>query len=395
MDVQSSDIQKPSEILKETINEPLTEEQQEMLHNIDSELPNSLPQLPDLKEDDIASLKQLLDTIMNDSRAVERRVDKEYYDNNKAFFTRFMDYSINDTIAAMDIKRYINSLTNFNYDPFEGIRSNLLFSVQDRLLYVHELGKIFETDFLGKIDIQFKMHDIDRKFGAFIRSQNAPFNDFEHRLIKTMLGKLLLAMYSNVERAFVQDSHCLSTDYLRNIKAIDKTMRNVCYSDTYVMKSWSAFMNKLTDTKTIFKFKDYSDLTERLKQCYDNRFPIEVFAADCIKSLIPSIGLNYITAIKDIYLMGRLISIYFNKYAEKRVDSRLMDLIVICRAVLVDYESTYFATSMIPRSMPHSEENMSEEFKLYYITHTLTGPQYFLLKQLEYTLPSIDYRLNQ
>ena len=69
----------------------------------------------------------------------------------------------------------------------------------------------------------------------------------------------------------------------------------------------------------------------------------------------------------------------------------LTDMIAICRAVMVDYESTYFATSMIPRSMPKTEENMSEEFKLYYISHTLTGPQYFLLKQLEYTLPSLEY----
>lgn len=391
----------PSELLKNGSVEPLTEEQKRFVEKIDDlgiddadvheEVAGSLPQIPNLKEEDLSSLKDLLNSIMNDDRAVEKRIDYEYYDNNRKFFKQFMDYSINNTITTMDVKRYINNLTNFNYDPFEGIRSNLLFSVQDRLLYVHELGKIFDTDFLGTIDIQFKLHDIDGRLAKFIRKEEVAFNDFEHRLIKNMLGKLLLGMFSNVERAFVQDSHCLSPDYLKNIKDIDKTMRDVCYSDKYIMKSWSMFMNKLTDTKTLFKFKDYIDLSEKLKLCYDNKFPIEILMADCVKALIPSIGLNYINAVKSVYLIGRLVAIYLNRYAKKRIEerARLTDMIIICRAVMVDYESNYFATSMIPRSMPKTEENMSEEMKLYYISHTLAGPQYFLLKQLEYTLPCL------
>ncbi len=399
---------KPSELLRNGSTEPLTEEQKRFVEKIDDlgiddadvqdEVAGSIPQIPNLKEEDLGSLKELLNSIMNDERALEKRIDYEYYDTNRQFFKQFMDYSINNTITTMDVKRYVNSLTNFNYNPFEGIRSNLLFSVQDRLLYIHELGKIFDTDFLGTIDIQFKLHDIDGKLAKFIRKEEVPFNDFEHRLIKNMMGKLLLGMFSNVERAFVQDNHCLSPDYLKNIKDIDKTMRDVCYSDKYVMKSWSMFMNKLTDTKTMFKFKDYIDLSEKLKLCYDNKFPIEILMADCVKALIPSIGLNYINAIKSVYLVGRLISIYVQKYMHKRAVEelaeriRLTDMSGICRAVMVDYESTYFATSMIPRSMPKTEEGMSEEMKLYYISHTLAGPQYFLLKQLEYTLPCLVTR---
>ena len=400
-----TDINTPSEMLKGVTNVPLTDDQKKFVQTIDDlgidaedadeNAPTGLPQIPDLKEEDITNLKQLLDSIMNDDRAVEKRIDYEYYANNKLFFRQFMDYSINNTIAAMDVKKYINKLTNFNYDPFEGIRSNLLFNVQDRLLYIHELGKVFDTDFLGKIDIQFKMHDIDSKLVKFIKNEKVPFNDFEHRLIKNMMGKLILAMYSNVERAFVQDNHCLSPDYLKNIREVNRVMENICYSDKYIMKSWNAFMNKLMDQKTMYKFKDYMDVSERLKDCYDNKFPIEIFMADCVKSLIPSIGWSYINAIKDVYIIGRLVSIYLNRYMMKRAIGdnayriRLTDMIIICRAVMVDYESNYFATSMIPRSMPKTEENMSEEVKLYYITHALTGPQYFLLKQLEYTLPSL------
>ncbi len=390
----------PSEMLKNKMEEPLTEEQQNMIDAIEKDIPNSLPEMPKLKEEDISSLKQSLDTIMNDERAVDKRIDYEYYANNKEFFTQFYnDYTVNNTITAMDIKKYINSLTNFKYDPFEGIRANLLFSVQDRLLYVHELGKIFDNDFLGEIDIQFKLHDLDMKVSKFIGKHEVPFNDFEHKLIKNMMGKLLLSMYSNVERSFVQETHCLSSDYVKNLKHIDKVMRNMCRSDKYVMKSWSTFMNKLLDTKTMFKFSDYAALSEKLKMCYDNRFPIEILMADCVKSLIPSIGFNYVNAIKDIYLIGRLVGIYVNKFMQRRIDGkedadriRLTDLIVICRAMMVEYESNYFATAMIPRSMPKAEENTSEEFKLYYISHTLTGPQYFLLKQLEYTIPSLKYQ---
>ena len=191
--------EKPSEMLKNSVNEPLTEEQLNNKESAEKEVENveinddskikdltrNFPRVPDLKEDDIASLKELLDTVMNDERGVEKRIDYEYYANNKDFFRQFMDYTINNTISTMDLKKYINRLTNFNYDPFEGIRANMLFSVQDRLLYIHELGKVFGHDFLGKIDIQFKMHNIDEKLAKFIKAEGVPFNDFEHRLIKT------------------------------------------------------------------------------------------------------------------------------------------------------------------------------------------------------------------
>jgi hypothetical protein len=401
----------PSVLLRDSTDEPLTEEQMKNKEAAQKEaetleldddskikdLTRNFPQVPGLKDDDVSSLKRLLDTIMNDERGVERRIDYEYYNNNRRFFSQFMDYTINNTISTMDLKKFINRLTNFNYDPFEGIRANMLFSVQDRLLYIHELGKVFNHDFLGNIDIQFKMHNIDGKLAKFIKREAVPFNDFEHRLIKTMIGKMLLSIFSNIERAFIQENHCLSSDYLMNIKDIDMTMHDVCYSDKYVMKSWNAFMNKLTDTKTLYRFNGYEELTEKLKLCYDNKFPIEIFMADCVKAMIPSIGLNYINAVKSVYLMGRLMSIYINKYMQKRCENgnaeriRLTDMVVICRSVMVDYESNYFATSMIPRSMPKMEENMSEEMKLYYISHTLTGPQYYLLKQLEYTLPCLKY----
>ena len=386
----------PSEMMKHNTTEPLTEEQQEMLNNYEKELPDTIPSLPKIKEDDLTNLKNMLNNIMSSNDAAEKKIDFEYIENNKEFFKRYLDYNINNTVTALNLKKFVNSITNFNYDPFEGIRSNMLFSIQDRLMYMHELGKIFNDDFLGDIDIQFKMHDIDLKLAKFIEKHKIPFNDFEHHMIKSMCGKLILSIYSDVERAFVQETHCLSSDYVKNIKAIIETMKHVCFSDKYVMKSWSVFYDKLIDKRTVYKFKDYTDITNKLKDCYDNKFLIEIFLADCIKTLIPSIGLSYIHAVKDIYLLARLITIYLNAFMSKRITSltdedakkrKLIDFTVISRAVSVDYESTYFATAMIPRSMPAVNDTMSEEFKLYYISHVLTGPQYFLLKQLEYTIP--------
>lgn len=390
----------PSEMLKNIDKTPLKPEEIEIAEEIQEAVPSTIPELPALKSDDLDNLKTLLDNIINDEDAVNKKIDYDYYKNNHDFFGNFMEFTLNYTPMDMDLKKYINSLTNFNYDPFEGIRPSLLFSMQDRLMYIHEMGKIFDEDFLGKVDIKFTLHDIDLKLSQFIGKHQCPFSNMEHNLINTMCGKLLLSIYSNIEHAFVQKTSCLTPDYVKIIQSMNKNMQSLCQSDKYIMRSWSLFISKLLDTKTMFTFKNYTDLSDKLKICYDNEFPIEILFADAIKSLIPSIGLNYINAIKNVYIIGRLWMIYLTEYMKSRVENIddkynkiLTDLIIITRAVLVEYESDYFASAMIPRSMPKSEENVSEEFKLYYISHTLTGPQFYLLKQLEYTIPSVGIEI--
>ena len=371
---------------------PLTMETIKNREDIQDKLSEAIPQLPAIEDETLDQLRAMLEDVVVNDGYVEQHIDFEYYVRNKDFFKRFFEFTINDSVGAMDTRKYINSLTNFNYNPFEGIRAGMLFSVQDRLSYLYRLGKIFNTDFLGNIDIKFTLHDIDRRMCKFIGEAGCPYelSSFEYSLIKSMFGKLILSIFSNVEYAFVQKTHCLSDDYVKNIKYIDRYMKDLCASDRYVKKSWSIFIDKLLDTKTMYKFSSYTELSARLKECYDNKVPIELLLADCIKLLIPSIGMSYIHVVKDVYIIGRLVTIYMNKYGvDKNNHEKMVDLVTIINSAYIDYETAYLSTAMLPRSMPECADNISEEFKLYYISHTLTGPQFYLLRQLVFTIPSL------
>lgn len=216
-----------------------------------------------------------------------------------------------------------------------------------------------------------------------IGKYNFEMSGIEHRLYNTFFGKLILSMFSSTEKVFVQNKPCITTDYFEIINNINTEMKNMLKSNIYIKKSWFIFYDKLIDGKTYYKYTNYNDLSDRLKDCYDNKFPIEILLADCIKQLIPSVSLNYLNIVKYIYILGRLIVIYINTYTT--IDMK--DLIIICRAVSSLYESYYYSISMIPRGMPKFIENCSEEFKLYYISHAITGPEYYLFKQLEYSIP--------
>lgn len=398
MSEKSLEQQSPAELLSHKSNIPLNEKQlkeldciTEQIDGIEEKLneKSETPKLPELDNQKVDDLKNLLNKIVNDPTAIENKIDKEYYENNIDFFSDFLANSsiITGIFDKISIAKYISALTNFGYNPTEGIRANMLFSMQDRLLYIHQLGKIFHTDFLGNIDINFTLHDIDKKLMSFIGNYEVKFSKMEHMLINNFFGKLIIALYSDFESAFVQPTHCITKEFISIISELDKNMRELAKSDKMILKSWSSFANKLLDTRTEFRFKSFTDLSEKLKICYENKFPIEILLADCLKTFIPTISLDYINVVKEFYIMIRLFAIYLDKFIDK-AENPFADIIVIAKSVCVDYEATYFGAAMIPRSLPKCEKSISEEFKLYYISHTLTGPQYYILKQLEYSLPS-------
>lgn len=363
-------------------------------------------------EENAQAVKNLRE-ILNNLQHYDPQKHSEFYKlnyiaTNIKFFKRFFDiarqnedggtYNEKTTTIniSFNIKRFINSFTNFKFDPFGGIRANMLHGMQDRLKVLYDLGQIFGRDFIGNIDIHFKMDNIDEKLAKFIGEHETPFKAYEHHVLKCIMLKLIISLFSDVEYAFCQKNTTLTRAFSANIQEINRIMSYAAKSSDDFAKCWQMFFNKLTDETTMYKFTTMEEATARIVDCVMNRFPVEIFLADVLKTYIPSIAFNYLNVVKCSFLLVRLLSIYLEQSQKAEelaamtgapIETRDLERIaILAHAVAVDYESSYFSSAMIPRTMPKSE-GCSEEFKLYYISHTLTGPQYYILKQLELSLP--------
>lgn len=341
---------------------------------------------------DIEHIDKLIKAIMNtDNDSLESIYKIDYININRNFFINYLNPSLASTSFGqkyINIREFINSLTNFQYNPFEGIKSQLLHNMQTRLINIKLLSNVFtdNIDFIGEVDTNFRLDDLDLKFSKFIGSKEVKYTVLEHNILTSIMTKLIIALYSDVEYAFCQQRPTLTKSYKENIRQIGTVMEYSLSSSEDYNKSWSMFYHKLLDDKTIYKFNTIDELNSRLKDCIDKKFPIEIFCADIIKTFIPSIGFNYINVIKDIYLLGRLISIYLSERENKRNIS-VKDLCTIVHSITIDYETLYYSNAILPRTLPSNTNDMSEEFKVYYMCHTLTGPEYYILKQLELSIP--------
>ena len=130
-------------------------------------------------------------------------------------------------------------------------------------------------------------------------------------------------------------------------------------------------------------------------ECYkdNDNFVIEQLVANTLKTFIPTIAYSYFTYIKNIYLIGRLLSIYANKqlYKGKSKEQIEIDLYIIASALTIEYEINYIANINV-RCTPicKNGKELSKQTELYYINHLIAGPQYCLLKQLELSLPTLS-----
>jgi hypothetical protein len=152
--------------------------------------------------------------------------------------------------------------------------------------------------------------------------------------------------------------------------------------------SWCSFKDILLDFKQdgrIYKHNNNNTLNDLIKKISHANFSFEGLLASALKCYTPSIALDYFYALKSIYILGRLISIYVQ--STKKIS--VVDLYHIASSVLISYENKFHILSQVPRAVPKYEKGLSEETQAYFINHLITGPQYMLLKMIEKCLPII------
>lgn len=252
-----------------------------------------------------------------------------------------------------------------------------------QLVYINKLNKIFGAQFIQETDTNLKFTDIDRSICTFL-VQNKPKN---HTLTKTilsnMLKKLILLEFSTVESAFRSSNIWIKPEFKSLIKSEIIMMQGL---PQYLRNSFNVFVTELleTDNAQIFNRTDRLDYIIHI----DQFGIIEQTLARVIKTMSPMFIYDYFECVKSIYLFCGLFEAYLDKLVEtkdqKDKQQLMQEIETIAKVSVILYQNTRLYQNSTARSLPYFEKgSLSEQAQMYYLNHTLVGPQYQLLKCFE------------
>ena len=354
-----------------------------------SPLKNTTVKLPKKKQRE-NHVKNMMSKIIETANEIKDKVqtlDFDYVNINEKFFSKFFQYSS----ICNDIKTFIQEQTNFKYEPFQNISVTNTLSAPEKLVFISRLSNIFNEPFINSVDANWKFDKLESAIIKFIEKFNKS-TDIEYKLIKSLLGKMIVLMLSDVEQAFATENVNMNEDCEKYLKSYVESMTSFGNIRNCISKSWSTFVNCLFNKSEAFilKHDDLETPEKLLMDGYSNHFMLEIFAANILKTFQTNIMIDYFHAIRYCYIWVRLVSILIQNSLEKGLDkNKLMENIYTISVVITSmYEDLYFISSILPKSLPMNED-LSEETILYFLNHTIKGPQYMILKQLELSGPCI------
>lgn len=364
---------------------------------MDKELDKKILKNPEEQKQIEMKIKTLIKENIENVKQIEKNFIIKKDDLNEDFLS-FFNLSL-PIDSNMNISFYINNWTKQFYDPFGEEKGFLLKKIDERLVFITKLGKIFSHDFITKIDSKYKFNDLGLNICKFIGKTkfNKTTTKISYTILKSILGKLLISMHSNVDKAFKCDN--VTVDYLfyNALKPLIREMKWIEKDNIKLSNSWYLFLNSflnINDNKQIYKFNNSEELFDKMKECYNNDFELELLLGNSLKCFVPSIALNYLYAIRDAYLISYLLSIYVNnklfmiKNKRKSDEEIINDLYIISNVISIEYESMYLSIALIARSFPLLKDGeLSEKTNMYYSQHGICGPQFLIIKQLEKTFP--------
>ena len=306
--------------------------------------------------------------------------DENQYEDNKGIYNNFIFNNDLHSITqnGIDINGYINNYNIYKYQWANGPNSNLIIEIPQQLVYVHKLNKLFNFQFIQQTDVSIKFNDLDRMVCVFIKQNPCDTYKLTYDICKAMLKKLLVVSLSNVEFAFRSDKIWLSPSF-----------KKFALNDIIIMQSLSG---KLKDSSKIFidelfKTKDSrifnnTKILDKLVHTI-NDFELEQVVANSIKCMTPCFILDYFNTIKSLYIYCGLLNIYMNKISKKELELKKENLELIGKIASIIYQNTRLYQNTTGRQLPMYESKISEETQMYYLNHTIVGPQFLLLKMLE------------
>lgn len=347
-------------------------------------------------------LKEQSKTINKEANELKQKgdylPDYEYINKNYKFFNNFLKFTLpidND----MNIEKILKYWTPYKYSPYNDLKTNYIKRVSERVVLISLLNDIFNENFFTYISNRnYRFDSLNFELLKFIGSvddKDKIPTMFEYGFIKLMLSKLIVCMLSDTERCFTKDMTQINKYFKLAVKNNLNEFAHMLKTNNIISNSWMVFEQSLFLSEyysSIYRFTTPDELKNTLIKAYQNDdFMMEQLAANILKTFIPTVAFSYFSVIKNIYIIGRLLSIYVNKrlFENKTKQQIQTDLYVIAAVLTAEYETNYVANVNVRTTPTVNGKQLSKQAEMYYINHLIAGPQYLILKMLENTLPTL------
>lgn len=299
-------------------------------------------------------------------------------------------------VTRFNLNEYISSITIFNYNCFDSPNVAMQHPIPEKVIFTEKLNSLFDFQFANSKQGDFHFADLDAQLLKFINIHSDKGTlTFEYRMIRSALGKFILALNTDVELALRDNTRPTINSAFKQVIIRDiQQMKFIQNPNGKTFTSWKAFLDTLLNVgsdKLIYVHDNYRNLNSKLELAYGTDFLIENLLGNTLKCYLPSIALNYFYAIKSVYIISRLVSIYIQLrlFKDKTPEQIMNDLFVIAVCGTIIYENKSFIFKQATRTLPGYDKPLSNETKLYILNHLLTGGQYYILKMIEESLPVI------
>lgn len=291
----------------------------------------------------------------------------------------------------------------------------MLHTFAENFVVCKRMKHIFKYDFADVNGTDFRLASITDKLFTFL-GKYAELDDlrFEHMLVVCLLGKIEIIL--NTERNIWLKADLITVDdaILKVFKPEILEMKNLQTEapNHHMAKSWNALIESLFNLKGRknlcfdIKQRGYRVLNEVLKSayCYHRNdgqpavvnYVMEELVGNTLKMYNNSVVQSLFFAIRTIYILARLISIYVQT-ADVPADAKSIanDLKVIAAFAIMTYEVKYQLwkeSPRVPTKLVGGEE-LGAQAQLFVNNYVITGGQYFFLKAVERAIPTIAYDL--
>ena len=337
-----------------------------------------------------------------------KRIDPAIYTPGSDLSNVFYQYIIGklfvpkNCVLKLDINEYINNTTVFKYNAFDAPNVGMQHPIPEKVIYMNKLNNIFNYEFINAASGDFHFNDLDKQIVKFLhRYKDYGTTKLEYGMIKSLLGKLIIALNTSCELALRDNTKpTINTEFKQAIIGDIECMKFIQAPMGKLYTSWKTFLNALLSIGSdnmIYVHDNYPALNTKLKTAYDNDFLTENLFANMLKCYLPSVAINYFYVAKSIYISTRLLSIYIQekKYIDERsgkvkeFEQIVNEIYTIGAAGVVLYENKSYIFKQIPRSLPKYDKQITEQTQMYILNHLLTGAQYYILKMFEESLPIV------
>ena len=321
-------------------------------------------------------------------------------DENAKHIAICTDYLLNlllipqRNLHRLTMNEYINSVTSFKYDSYDSPNVAIEHSIPEKVVITSRLNAIFSHEFVNPSKGNFHFNDLDKQLLTFLhKHRNLGTLKLEYTMVKAFLCKLIIALNTSCDLALRDNTKpTLGIEFKLAIIPDIESMKKLQSNIGKTFKSWTTILNTLLSIDSdnmIYVHDNNTSLNNKLSVAFNNDFLTEHLLGNMLKCYLPSIAVDYFYAIKAMYIVTRLTSVYLQKqlYHNKTTTDIIQDLYVIGASGIITYENKSFIFKQMPRTLPSYKNGITEITKMYILNHFFTGGQYYLLKMFERCIP--------